>query len=115
MTFDEAFQSRIHVGLRYGELSLKARKEVWRLFLDRLRKIDGVEVHDISDQDYVKLGQYDLNGREIKNSVRTAQSLAAVDKKPLSMDHLLRVLFVGNVFARDLKGPGYEEAMKLYM
>ena len=38
-----------------------------------------------------------------------------IEKKSLSMDHLLKVLFVGNVFAKDLKGPGYEEALKFYM
>jgi len=51
---------------------------------------------------------------QIKNAVRTAQSIALNEEKMLSMAHLLRVLFVGNVFAKDLKGPGYEEALKLY-
>lgn len=31
------------------------------------------------------------------------------------MKQLLSVLFVSNAFAKDLKGPGYEEALKLYM
>jgi len=31
------------------------------------------------------------------------------------MTRLLQVLFVGNVFAKDLKGAGYEEALKFYM
>ena len=116
VTFDEAFASRIHIGLRYGELSLKAKKTVWKLFIDKVRKLgDGVQVDDFSEEQYAKLSQYQLNGREIKNSVRTAQSLATIEKKSLSMEHLLKVLFVGNVFAKDLKGPGYEEALKFYM
>ena len=116
VTFDEAFASRIHIGLRYGELSLKAKKNVWRLFIDKVRKLgDGIEVDEFSEEQYAKLSQYQLNGREIKNSVRTAQSLATIEKKSLSMEHLLKVLFVGNVFAKDLKGPGYEEALKFYM
>lgn len=31
------------------------------------------------------------------------------------MQHFLQVLLVGSVFAKDLKGAGYEEAMKFYM
>merc|ERR1711939_1159242 len=33
-TFDEAFQSRIHLPLRYGELSAKAKRRVWGMFLE---------------------------------------------------------------------------------
>jgi len=80
-----------------------------------VRKLEGVRVDDLSEENYAKLSQYQLNGREIKNSVRTAQSLATIEKTSLSMEHLLKVLFVGNVFAKDLKGPGYEEALKFYM
>ena len=53
--------------------------------------------------------------KQIKNAVRTGQSVALIEKKPLGMDHLLQVLRVGAVFAKDLKGPGYEEALKMYM
>ena len=131
VTFDEAFASRIHIGLRYGELTLKAKKNVWRLFIDKVRKLGEIPppsskdstgialtpvlVDEFTDEQYTKLAQYQLNGREIKNSVRTAQSLATIEGKSLSMEHLLKVLFVGNVFAKDLKGPGYEEALKFYM
>ena len=52
---------------------------------------------------------------QIKNAVRTAQSVALINKETLGMKHLLQVLLVGEVFAKDLKGPGYEEAMKFYM
>lgn len=30
-TFDEAFQSRIHIGFRYGKLEMKAKKGIWSL------------------------------------------------------------------------------------
>lgn len=32
-TFDEAFQSRIHIGLRYGKLDIKAKKGIWSLHI----------------------------------------------------------------------------------
>lgn len=119
VTFDVAFQSRIHIGLRYGDLSLKARKEIWRLFLDKAHALgasgDTCGVEEIRQSDVDKLATYELNGREIKNAVRTAQSLASCEKRKLGMEQLLKVLCVGNAFAKDLKGAGYEEAMKFYM
>lgn len=32
-SFDEAFQSRVHVALRYHDLDRKARKQIWTSFL----------------------------------------------------------------------------------
>ncbi|KAL9124055.1 MAG: hypothetical protein Q9217_006581 [Psora testacea] len=113
--FDPAFASRIHIGLRYGELPVKAKKAVWKLFINKLRELPDVEVEDISEDQYTRLANFELNGREIKNAVRTAQSVALIEKQTLGMKHLLQVLLVGSVFAKDLKGAGYEEALKFYM
>lgn len=33
--FDEAFDSRIHLALKYGPLSYEAKRSVWKIFLDR--------------------------------------------------------------------------------
>jgi len=47
--------------------------------------------------------------------VKTAQALAVFEKAPLSMEHVRRVLDVGESFERDLKGgTGYEDAMRSY-
>jgi hypothetical protein len=47
--------------------------------------------------------------------VKTAQALAVFEKAPLSMDHIKRVLEVGESFNRDLKGgTGFEDAMRSY-
>ena len=52
---------------------------------------------------------------QIKNAVRTAQALAVNEKKPLAMEHIVKVLDVAETFERDLKGgPGYVEAMRSY-
>jgi hypothetical protein len=57
-----------------------------------------------------------LNGRQIKNTVRTAQALAVNKKEPLSMEHIKRVLDVALAFDRDLKGgSGFQDAMRSYM
>ncbi|KUJ16396.1 uncharacterized protein LY89DRAFT_82981 [Mollisia scopiformis] len=114
-TFDDAFQSRIHIALRYGELSVKAKKSVFKMFIERVRVLEGVATMPFTEEDYNNLAKNNLNGRQIKNTVRTAQALAVNNKEPLSMEHIKRVLDVSNAFDRDLKGgPGFEDAMRGY-
>ncbi|KAL8895658.1 MAG: hypothetical protein Q9207_008073 [Kuettlingeria erythrocarpa] len=108
-TFDDAFQSRIHVALRYGELTTKAKRSVWKMFLDKVKAKDGVEVGTFGEKDFDKLARHNLNGRQIKNAVRTAQALAVNEKRPLDMGHVGKVLEVAETFEKDLKGgTGYE-------
>ncbi|ETN37790.1 uncharacterized protein HMPREF1541_07413 [Cyphellophora europaea CBS 101466] len=112
-TFDEAFVSRIHLSLRYEELSTKARHRVWKLFIEKVMKSEGLEVAKITDQDYMDLARRDVNGRQIKNLVRAAQALAVHEGKPLDMKHIKRVIDVAESFVRDLKGgSGYTDAMR---
>ncbi|KAK6579688.1 hypothetical protein PZA11_007924 [Diplocarpon coronariae] len=114
-TFDDAFQSRIHIALRYGELSVKAKKSVFKAFVERVRLLEGTETMPFTEEDYNSLARHSLNGRQIKNTIRTAQALAVNNKEPLSMEHIKRVLDVSNAFDRDLKGgPGFEDAMRGY-
>ena len=114
-TFDDAFQSRIHIALRYGELTPKAKKAVWKMFLERVSAKDGVTSTDWTDDDYEMLARKNLNGRQIKNAVRTAQALAVNTGEKLDMEHINRVLEVGESFDKDLKGgTGYIEAMRSY-
>ena len=128
-TFDDAFQSRIHIALRYGELTTKAKKAVWKMFLSRVstmenntaseaeksgeKKMDGAAA--FTEEDYDALARKNLNGRQIKNAVRTAQALAVNTGERLAMVHIKRVLVVGESFEKDLKGgSGYEDAMRSY-
>ncbi|QDS71139.1 hypothetical protein FKW77_009891 [Venturia effusa] len=113
-TFDEAFQSRIHAALKYGELSLSARKAVWKQYIERVRVKEGVEVMPFKNQDLEDLSRKTLNGRQIKNTVGTAQALALFEEKGMGMDHIKRVLEVAESFDRDLRGEGYVGAQNLY-
>lgn len=103
-TFDDAFQSRIHVALRYSELTVKARRSVWKMFLAKVKEINGVETVVFKESDLDKLAKHSLNGRQIKNAVRTAQALAVNEGVPLSMGHISKVLDVAQAFEQDLKG-----------
>lgn len=71
---DDAFQSRIDIILPYGDLDAEARLQVWSNFIS---KSGGSEVFDLTDQQVQKLAQnYSLNGREIKNLVKSSLLVA---------------------------------------
>jgi hypothetical protein len=68
-----------------------------------------------TEEDFTSLARHELNGRQIKNTVRTAQALAVNKGEPLSMGHIRQVLDVLMSFDRDLKGgTGYQDAMRSY-
>ncbi|RGB42226.1 P-loop containing nucleoside triphosphate hydrolase protein [Rhizophagus diaphanus] len=72
--FDEAFQSRISVALKYNELDINAREQVWLTFLDR------IEGKNKSQVNIENLKKRPLNGREIKTAVRLAKVLNIFEK-----------------------------------
>ncbi|KAI0672077.1 P-loop containing nucleoside triphosphate hydrolase protein [Trametes maxima] len=88
--FDEAFQSRIHVSLRYQDLSPDAKRHIWLAFL---KKVNGdLPYGGLSKEQLRSLGEKKVNGRQIKNIVKTAGALAAGKQEPLSFAHLEQVL-----------------------
>ncbi|KAK8223114.1 hypothetical protein HDK90DRAFT_515460 [Phyllosticta capitalensis] len=114
-TFDDAFQSRIHMGLRYEDLGHHAKREIWKMFLNKVRDMEGMEMDEFAADDFNALARKEMNGRQIKNAVRTAQALAVNEHSKLSMQHIKRVLDVAASFERDLKGgTGYLDAMRSY-
>lgn len=114
-TFDDAFQSRIHIALRYDDLDTKAKKAIFKIFVERARAVAGVDLTPFDDEDYTNLARHNLNGRQIKNTIGTAQALAVNKGEPLSMRHIREVLNVQQNFEQDLKGgTGYQDAMRSY-
>lgn len=123
-TFDEAFQSRIHIALRYDTLDRHARKAIFKMFVERARaqqqkKADSNKTEDpitFTEDEFDRLARHDLNGRQIKNIVIRAQALAVNKGEPLAMEHVRQILDVQKDFEQDLKGgPGYQEAMRGYV
>lgn len=85
------------------------------MFVDRVRALGKLEIKPFTEEDFNLLAKHDLNGREIKNVVGSAQDLAVNKKEPLSMRHIRQVLDVHAKFGRDLRGgTGYEDAMRSY-
>jgi ATPase family associated with various cellular activities (AAA) len=92
--FDTAFYSRISVALKYGELTENARGQIWANLLDAA---------GISGMDNEELAKLDLNGRQIKNTLRLAQSLAKQEGTMVHARHVLHVVNIGQQFMRDLE------------
>ena len=91
-TFDEAFLSRIHVALHFGELSASTRAQIWRAFLKKSGLVISQASGNIDEERIVALAARDVNGRQIKNACRTATSLARSRKQPLCYEHIVEAL-----------------------
>lgn len=87
---DAAFQSRIHISMEYSELSTSSRRHVWLNFLSG----GGGKRHGFSDGDLDALAEYRMNGREIKNVLKTAQLLASKKGEGLGVGHVKSVLAI---------------------
>lgn len=103
-TFDDAFKSRIHVPLKYDDLDSASRTKIWRNFLEKLKKGEregGVGVQ-VDEAGYKTLAEAKLNGRQIKNVVRTAKSLAAYRGTMLDVESLMKVVDIQMAFEEEL-------------
>lgn len=89
---DAAFESRIHLTLNYTELDRASRKHVWSTFLSTHSRTKGSNVGKFEDAELERLSKVQLNGRQIKNVVKTAMLLATKYDECLGMGHLETVL-----------------------
>jgi len=86
-TFDEAFQSRIHMGIRYDNLPAKARKKIWQHHVGKVEKMsreaeveaekkggstkkensgkDEKEAKPFTEADFDELSKRNMNGRQV--------------------------------------------------
>ncbi|KAL2794820.1 P-loop containing nucleoside triphosphate hydrolase protein [Aspergillus keveii] len=83
---DEAFKSRIHFTVHYPDLDEKSRQEVWKNFLRNVAKTS--ELSEFTDEHFVALSRHKLNGRQIKNIVSCAVSLAREHKKQITVQDI---------------------------
>ena len=101
-SLDEAFQSRIHITIGLPELDAKSQLEVWTIFVKdlNLSKDEKINILKFVDEDIKNNGN--LNGRQIRNGVRTALALAAQKGERISKDHVRDVLEIGRDFTKYL-------------
>ncbi|KAL4910400.1 hypothetical protein BDW74DRAFT_186410 [Aspergillus multicolor] len=96
--FDPAFEvSRIHFSFSYPDLDFTSRKAIWTTFLTRHAKQVSVNENQgigFSDDQLNELAGPALNGRQVKNLVSCARSLAFDEGDALDMKHLRSALAV---------------------
>lgn len=118
---DTAYLSRVHIHLRYPALSTSFRLKLWEGFLLRLRlpaseteqphqgifetpaesgRVDPIA--HISMEDLNELAQWLLNGREIKNVVKTAYLWCSYNQYTLTRDRLKAAISVTAPFAEKI-------------
>ncbi|KAL8796093.1 MAG: hypothetical protein Q9195_001425 [Heterodermia aff. obscurata] len=102
-TFDQAFQSRVHVTLGLPPLDRTRRTEVWSIFLDDLASKSLLTTPQHAALTALVQDQWSkekLNGRQIRNAVRTAMLVAEKKKEVPSKGHFETVLKIGRDFER---------------
>ncbi len=72
-TMDVAFRSRIQMAIEYKSFSKVTRRKIWTNIINRVKDEETRE-ELLDELDYLK--GLDLNGREIQNVVKMAQSTA---------------------------------------
>ncbi|KAH6982431.1 hypothetical protein EDB80DRAFT_825115 [Ilyonectria destructans] len=111
-SFDEAMVSRIHLALEYKPLGKEARKAVWQYFLEQAKIKHG-------SPDCAKLveglADMELNGREIRNTVFVARSMAEYEDTIVRKAHLEDSIAAREQFQRDYQGAGAVDNLTSYL
>lgn len=81
---DAAFESRIHLSLQYEELSHSSRYHVWKTFLGA----PSSGATNFTEENLQALSDIPMNGRQIKNVIKTAQLLASRKGVLLSFENV---------------------------
>ncbi|KAF3484338.1 uncharacterized protein GIQ15_03662 [Arthroderma uncinatum] len=98
-SFDPAVLSRIHLTFPYSDLTLDARRDIFRQFLAGA---------GISEIQFNSLAELKLNGRQIRNIVSIARDVAAEDRT-LDYSHIKSALSFSSI---DIPEPGFAAASR---
>ena len=92
-TMDTAFQSRIHIAIKFNALGTNTRRAIWKAFIDRLDDSESVGQDELLDN-IETMSEWQLNGREIRNVLTIAQRLALAKRQSgggLRFEHVTQV------------------------
>ncbi|KAI3572191.1 hypothetical protein IWW34DRAFT_824470 [Fusarium oxysporum f. sp. albedinis] len=110
-SFDTAMMSRIHLALEYKPLGIDSRRAVWKFFLEKARTQHGTsnltELVDI-------VAHEELNGREIRNTVLVAQSMAVYECTVVCEDHLMESITAREQVREHHLGVGASDNLRSY-
>lgn len=93
---DAAMMSRVTLGLHYTAPTNEGMKQIWTNLLTN------AEIK-FTAGDLDLLVNFNVNGREIKNSINSARALAADDRVDPTVAHVIEILRVQRSFFDDLK------------
>ncbi|KAL9012908.1 MAG: hypothetical protein Q9180_009059, partial [Flavoplaca navasiana] len=100
--FDVAVQSRVHLAVRYQDLSSKDREKVFMNFFDQLSIENCDEVPEL--ETYIKdVFDENFNGRQIRNVFSSALALAREHKRKVRVDDFKKVVKVTKEFQSYLR------------
>lgn len=113
-SLDVAVQSRIHLAIRYEDLSEDYKAAIFNMFLDQLDKQEPESIKDrgsINDwiEEYGRVAK--LNGRQIRNVISAALALARSKEEikankgdeRLTVKHIKRVVRITHDFQEQLE------------
>ena len=86
---DQAFYSRISIALEFEEADDEKRQKVWTNLLGAA---------GLSNLDIEALAKHDLNGRQIKNIIRLAQTLSKAKGEEVTQERVDHVIELTNKF-----------------
>jgi hypothetical protein len=89
-TIDSAFDSRIHFKIHYGDLSPESRSAIWKTCLENIPS--NLFKSEINEADLKRLADLELNGRQIKNAMACAVSIAVEEKTALTLEGIQIIL-----------------------
>ncbi|GAM34113.1 hypothetical protein TCE0_015r01483 [Talaromyces pinophilus] len=111
---DDAFISRVHVAIGYDKINADTRKKIWNGFFQKLARERAGKIQIAPDAKKWVLAttgesQAQLNGRDIRNALQTAITLAEFESEEdpdfssemvivVTKDHFQRVLEMSNKF-----------------
>jgi SpoVK/Ycf46/Vps4 family AAA+-type ATPase len=123
--FDEAILSRIHLKIKYEDLSQESRREIWARFLSKAITPKG-PCH-VSEREVKTLESKDLNGREVSllrnivdfrssdnqihNIIMVAQALAIIDGTRVSYKYLELAAKSNDKFVKEFNNSDRVEGM----
>ncbi|KAL2783988.1 P-loop containing nucleoside triphosphate hydrolase protein [Aspergillus keveii] len=110
MEFDEAVLSRIHLKIKYPELTQNARRNIWESFLSGARTLQGPAAVDPSELEH--LASMKLNGREASHNTSSLRlSLAFVENAQVTFKHLVKATKANDKFVEEFKNSGRMQGM----
>lgn len=101
-SLDIAVQSRIHLSIRYNELSDDDCTKIFESFVSKVEFEDNQEKKEVLEWFKNDVADEGLNGRQIRNLVATAQTIAKSNHQYIDIDCFKRVFKVTQEYQKQL-------------